>query len=621
VKRMARALAAVFVGLTVVTSGWAGERPFTVVPLGIGMDGTTEQVVAAILRIHGTTGADRFVLHAPGHAVRTFGYYDEAGYRGVGRRVKAVQDAVAEKGVHVGFLMGPTMNVGINHPWTKFVLQNGQERPFTACPGDPAFRKAFAAHCAAVAAECKPFLYMMEDDFRLFWGRGCYCARHKAKPEQAMEDLVLLAEEAAKAIHRVSPDTRIGLSAPGGYLHDAVRLAKALADGGKPFIRWYGTDYGFDVPMRFPEFLWTPLWTKQNLSEGLECVYEADAAPNSPFYGSGARLAASASVMLANGYDGLWYWMGRVGAPADEPMPNAAAYARTGRDLAAVGACAREGRPVGVSAFSAAGGRLMARYGIPYRTMSGGVSVYAGAESFSGLADDAVKKILAGCVLLDGDAACELTRRGFCGLIGVRAAERTGPIDFSGELVCADKSRVTSTFHQNYGLDGSEVRRLTCEGAEEISHYFSGSETNRVQSAVTRHVNALGGRVVVLATCLRDATPTNLLNYRKRQMIVDAITWLGGESAIPVRTDKEVNVLVFANEDAAKTRLFVHATQLSCDAISSLTLVVAPPYRGGRVEVLEDGRWKPLAADGRDGRIVIPCTLHLYGTLAVRIVR
>ena len=251
------------------------ERPFTVVPMCIGLDAKTEDVASAILGIHARSGVDRFVLHGPGHGVRTSGFCDEEGYRGLGRRVKAVQDAVAEKGIRVGFLMGPMMNVGINHPWTRCVCEDGRERPFTACPGDPDFRKAFAAHCAAVAAECRPFLYMMEDDFRLFGGRGCHCARHKANPGRAMEDLVLLAGEAARAIHRASPETRIGLSAPGGYLQDAARLAHVLADGGRPFIRWYGTDYGFDVPMRLPDFLWTPLWAKQNISGEMDCVYGA----------------------------------------------------------------------------------------------------------------------------------------------------------------------------------------------------------------------------------------------------------------------------------------------------------------------------------------------------------
>jgi len=600
-----------------VDSGEVAAAPFTVLPLGIGMDKTTEAIAETIRDVHARAGVSRVVLHAPGHGVRILGYYDEAGYRAVGRRVKTVQDAVRTEGVEVGFLMGPTMNVGIGHPWTKFIMKDGRERPFTACPGDPVFRKAFAAHCAAVAGECRPFLYMMEDDFRLF-GDGCFCERHRAKPAQAFEDLVLLAREAAEAIHRVSPATRIGLSAPGGYRREAARLARALADGGRPFIRWYGTDYGFDNPMRLPDFLWTPLWCRQNLSDGMDCVYEADAAPNTAFYGSGARVAACAAVTLANGFDGLWYWLAGVGSTrTGEPVPNLEAYARVRRDLAVIGLCGHEGVPVGVSAMSAPAGRLLARMGVPYRTTAGGVEMYAGGAAFAGRSDDELRRILSRRILIDGDAAKVLTARGFSAEIGARA--RNGSVGFNAECVRADGTVIVSTFHQNYGLDGSSVAWLEPMGGEEISYYYSRTPSNRVQSAAIRHANALGGRVVTLATALTDCTATNVLNFRKRRLLLEAFDWLGGASAVPVRTDTDVNVLVFANEDAARTRLFVHATQLSCDPLDALTLVVMPPYRGGRVEYLREGEWIPLAAAWQGAKIVIPRPMHVYDTQAVRI--
>lgn len=94
---------------------------------------------------------------------------------------------------------------------------------------------------------------------------------------------------------------------------------------------------------------------------------------------------------------------------------------------------------------------------------------------------------------------------------------------------------------------------------------------------------------------------------------------LARAAAVPVRTDNAVNVLVFANEDAAGTRLFVQATQLSCDPLDALSLVVAPPYRGGRVEYLRDGKWIPLDAAWQGAKIVIPRPMHVYDTLAVRI--
>lgn len=643
------ALGVAIVVVTCVAAKYAAaSSPSVFVPLGIGMDRTTEEVARTMRDVHARVGIDKFVLHAPGHGVRITGAYDEAGYRGVGRRVKAIQDAVSDAGIKVGFLMGPTMNVGINHPWTKFVPANGVTRQFTACPGDPAFRKAFASHCAAVADECRPFHYMMEDDFR-FFSDGCHCKEHlkrfgKLKGRTwtreslreaiskdgalgeewerfCLADLEKLAADAAKAIHRVSPSTRIGLSCPGGYSWQAVRLARALADGDKPFIRWCGSDYGFDNPMRLPQYIWTPIWSKFNLSDGFECVYEADGAPNTAFYGSGVRLAAAASVVLANGFDGLWYWIARVGSTvSDEPILNLEAYGRVRRDLAEIGKCGREGRPVGVFAASGWAARLLARMGIPCKATSGGVALYSGSEPFRGLDDADIKKILSGNVMLDGEAARFLTDRGFSKEIGAKASERVWPIDFSAEKVCADGSRIGSSFHQNYGMDGSAVMRLEVDGGEEISFYCAGKDMKRVRSSMIRHRNSLGGRTVVMAASLRDCIATNVLNFRKRDLLVEAFEWLDG-NPVSVRTDKDVNVMLFANERAAgeSARLFVHATEISCEPRTGLSLVVAPPYRGGRAEVLTDGEWKALGNAWNGSVLKVPRTMHVYDFVAVRI--
>lgn len=629
-----------------VTTG--KDLPFTIHPFGIGMSTPTEDIVATIRHINKTSGVTYFALHAPGHSVRISGYFDEAGYRNVGRRVKAVQDIVSKEGIHVGYIMGPTLNVGINHPWTLYMRPDGTQRLFTACPGDVDFQRVFARHCAAVAQECKPYLYMMEDDFR-YWD-ACYCTNHLARFSKlhgcswtretlraefarqpklheeyrqfCLKDLLHLAREAAKAIHAVSPDTRVGLSAPGGYREESMRMAHALADGKRPFIRWYGSDYGFDIPMNFPEFLWIPLWSKQNLSEGMECVYEADACPNTPFYGSGTRVVAAASTLLANGFDGLWFWLGGVTAvKAGDPLPNLHAYAKKRYDLAAVAKCGREGSPVGLSARTATAGRLMARYGFPYKTTAGGVEMYAGARAFDALTDDEIRTVLAGRVFLDGDAAYALNARGFVREIGARASKRKGLFDFNAERVVATDQKINSSYHANYGMDCSAVFRLEPQGGEEVSCYVGGTDGRRVQSSVLRHVNDLGGRVVVMAASLTDCKANNILNYRKRNLLLEMFTWLGGDGVIPVRTDQEVNVMLFANEDARKTRLFVHMTQLSCDPLDAMSLVVTPPYRGGRVEVLEDGVWKPVDATWQDGRVTVPCKLHIFDTLAVRITR
>ena len=376
--------------------------------------------------------------------------------------------------------------------------------------------------------------------------------------------------------------------------------------------------------MNMPDYLWTPIWCLQHLSSGLEAVYEADACPNNLFYGSGKRLAASASTMLANGMDGLWYWLTGVGGTeSGDPVPNLESYERCYPDLAAVGKEAQQGSAVGISTITPAAARLLARYGVPYKTTNGGVEMYAGEDAFDGKSDEEIRKILSGRVMLDGDAAKKLTERGFTAEIGAKAwGEKAfnvrGSVDFTGELIKADNSRVGSSFHANYGLDSSVVRWLEPVGAgEEISFYFTGKDKRRVQSAVTRTTNALGGKVVVFAPAFTGSTANNLLNYRKRRLVIELIEWLGGEEAMPVRTDRQVNVLVFAN--ANENRLFVHATQLSCQPAEALSFIVAPSWRGGSVEVLENGLWKPVGAVAADGRVTIKRPTTVFDVLAFKV--
>ena len=150
----------------------------TVMPHGLGSyNGDTDKIAKRLREVKRRGDISRFVMSGPGHTVRVNGMMDVAGYAALGRRIDALQRKVAPDGILVGYKMMPTTNCGINHPWRKFTLSDGKVRAFTACPGDEGFRKDFAAKCAAVAGAGRPFLYLMDDDFRYFT-LGCFCEDH-----------------------------------------------------------------------------------------------------------------------------------------------------------------------------------------------------------------------------------------------------------------------------------------------------------------------------------------------------------------------------------------------------------------------------------------------------------
>ena len=126
---------------------------------------------------------------------------------------------------------------------------------------------------------------------------------------------------------------------------------------------------------------------------------------------------------------------------------------------------------------------------------------------------------------------------------------------------------------------------------------------------------------MTLAVALADCTATNVYNFRKRALLVEAFEWLGGKDVFPVRTEKDVNVVVTANEDAAGTRLVVHAVNLSCDVRESLSFAVAEAYRGAAVEILDGASWRTVPATWTEGRLRVPAHLGVFDDLVIRLVR
>ena len=644
----------------------------TVTPYSLNaFNGDADAIADALREVKRRGGISRFVMSGPGHKVRVNGMLDAEGYAALGRRIGELRRKVAPDGILIGYKMMPTTNCGINHPWRKFTLADGKVRAFTACPGDEGFRKDFAAKCAAVAGAGKPFLYLMDDDFRYFT-LGCFCEDHlrrfaeisgvsrgreelvKALRAEGVEgqkirmawhrlqtgDLLLLAKAASEAIAAASPETRVGLCAPGRFPErETAAIACALAGGHRPVIRWWGSVYGYDFPVETSGLLFSAQWSRENLPRGIECLYEADPCPHSRFYASAARMEALITTTLAFGYSAPLFQALSGRADALATSPDYVDMHRRCRDrFAAVKAEAAKGRLVGVQAFFdsdmrvggmggnakrpldvAAWHRSLNRLGIPVTTAEAPVKLFAGHHAFRTLDGAAVTNLLSGGAFLDGAAAEALTERGFASLIGVKAKARD-KIDFTGEQQTEWAGAGVSfrcSFHQNYGLDGCAVSRLEPAGAVNVTEFFSAAKR---QPAITYFENAVGGKVAVMAVNLADCKSPNFFSYAKRELLVKVFRRLGGAAAVPVYNTDRANVMVVANDDGAS--LFMEAVNLSCDPVESFEFEVAPPYVGGKVEILDDASWHDAGAKWDGARFTVKprAAAHVYGTLVLRIV-
>ncbi len=642
----------------------------TVMPIGgSSFNGDVEKTAERMRTVKERGRISRFVMSGIGSSVRVTGIKGPDAYSRLGKHVARVRDAVASDGIKVGFFMSPTLNCGINHPWAKFTGADGTERAFTACPGEEDFRRDLAAKAAAFAKEARPFLHLMEDDFR-YWGLGCFCENHlrrfseltgvvrgrkalvRALREPGEEgrkvqmawhrlqvsDLVATARAVSAAVEAVSPETRVGLCAPGGFPErETAEIARALAGKHRPVVRWYGSFYGYDFPVQTSGRLFSAQWARENLSSEIEYMYEADPCPRTRFYASAARMEALISSTLAAGFC-LPLFQALVSR--DDALETAPDYLDMhGRRLdrfLAIKKEASKGRLRGVQAWfdsdmrvGGMGGdakrpldpeawyRAVNRLGIPVTMADAPVKLFCGHHAFRTMDGAAVTNVLSGGAFLDGAAAEALTERGFADLLGVKASPRD-KIDFNGERLVSKSESVTypCAFHQNYGLDGCAVSRLEPAGARNLTEFSGGG---RHQPAITYFENAAGGRVAVMAVNLADCKSSNIFNFSKRDLLVRIFRRLGGERTVPARVIDRANVTLLANDDGE--RLFLHAMQLSCDPADSFTLEVAPPYAGGRVEILDGAEWRPVVAEWNGALTTVrPAEpVKVYGTLALRI--
>ena len=694
----------------------------TMMPLGGLVEAKTEVAVEKMRKVKEMSGISIFSVGGPGRTVRVNGVADLSVYVNIGRKIHAMGEAAAPYGIKIVSTLVPTMNWGAGHPWRKFTFASGAVRDFAVCPGDEGFRNDFAAKCAAMVREAKPFAHNFSDDFRYF-GNGCFCDDHvkrfaaltgvergrkalakaladpspandslrKAWHEFQTADLLLLAKATEEAIHGVSPSTLILYNAPGRFPErDVAKIARALAGPHRPIVRWWGSRYGHDFPLEAGQLLHSAQWARENLGYDMECLYEADPCPHSRFYASASRMHALISTVGAMGFDAPIFYALGGGKDAIQKSPDY--LLMHGRDMARFDAVKREaakGRIVGVCPVFDLDMRLSAScadekhpfdekawyrtlncLGMPVTMAEAPVKLFAGHHVFRYMDDAAITNLLSGGALgttrptsgvfLDGAAAEALTERGFAPLIGVKATMRN-KIDFTGERLVAEGEPITfpCAFHQNYGLDGCAVSRLeACGGGlgisrpidakmvgrvvpnapqteivtdsemvvgrgvpnapqtEIVTEFYSGSKH---QPAITYFENELGGKVAVMAVNLAGCKSANVFNFKKRDLLADLFRRLGGDCAVPARVVDRANVTLLANEN--DERMFLHATNLSCDPADSFVFEVVAPYAGGSMEILDGAKWVAADAKWEGGRVTVrpPSPVKVYGTLVMRI--
>lgn len=636
---------------------FAGDPLGAIAPFRINFGKDLDKLESRLLEANRLSGICEFALVGTLLDSWVTGAADVAAYEKCGRDLAEMRRRLGPKGITCGFWMLPTMNVGLGHAGYPCIWEDGSERKITGCQICPEFREDQVAKVVAIARFARPERIMLEDDYRYF-GLGCFCPKHleaygkrtgvRRTREQLvvelkssdkgtdalrldwhrfqMEGLETLGAEMAAAVHAVSPGTRIGICAPGGIpLPDTMRMARIVAGGKRPWVRWYGCFYDVDHPVWSASVLFPAQWAYEHLNDGHEMLYEGDLVPHNTFYSSAARSQGLISSVLFMGCDKPWFFAIGSGPDDFNTSPDyMIAYKREVGRMVEVRDCGKRGRPVGLQVCfdpwltfrkEEGGGyttpdewyAVLNRMGVPVTTTEQPVKLYAGRNAFSAVDNAALTNVLSGRVFLDGPAAEAVIARGCGGLIGLRA-DRPRGIDFTGECETrADGWTAGHTeclLHQPFGLDNDAfVSSLALDGADEITYYYAGNCRNRIRPSITRFENAAGGRVAVIAMALANIKSSNVFCFPKKNLLIEQFGWLGGDDAVPVYAKDRANTYVLAREDVDEKTLYVHAMNLSCDTRDSYAFGVAPRFARSRVMLLDDATWRDAGAEwSEDGR-------------------
>ena len=663
---------AVAVGLFMISVAGSGAasagEPFnTLVPVDWTGE-TYESRIRELRNMHDRYGLRKFVLVGPWNRQYCSGTSLEDWER-LGDSIGRARRDLADTDVEIGWWVVPTISGGLHRPFQRIMDCDGHET-YATCPLDRGFVEDFSRKVAACAARARPSVIFFEDDYTLsnHGGmnamKGCFCPLHLAEYGRlsgrryeageiasmfrnpgpgneasrrrfamlSRDSLVGLAKAIRAAIDKVDPSIRVCLCQSGfvdidGDSTEAV--ARAFAGGTRPMVRIFGAGYfNENAPASLPVELAHTFWSAQHLGSDIETIHETDPYPHTRFYNSSLYLFSELAAAVMAGVSGTYYYCTQY---SDDPMGDDG-YARrlmserrrleTVRDL-------RAGmRPCGVRAVytpaevymfretskSAASGMLpvhayfLGKMGFPMTTVEDApVSMLIG-NTPAVLSDEEIRKLLAGGMFMDAEAAVILSRRGFSGLMGCAAKEASEDFFFNYEKILpaagvktAGKKvynrRMKSLPYIGWTPKKSVLAELEPAAGAEVWSELYDIDDRPVGPATVFFRNGAGGRVAVISRSLDSKSHPSIYSPRKQALLHNLFERLSGDSPVDVTAPGVPSVwLVAAKNDDS---LLFMAENLCGEPRSDIELKFQPKWREGKVFVLlHDGTWRELGRAG-----------------------
>ena len=620
------------------------------------------QTIAEIREQHDKYGIDQFALTCPCKGWRSTGLPPEEFYRERAEVFKKIRDAIAPEGIQCGWWNILTLKSGPDPRWNRMIRMDGTETPMASCPLNPVFRETFARNVALFVKIAKPAFVITEDDFSINAAaqyEGCFCEHHLAEfarregrtytreelkaileqttPEShelrrrwrtlMRDSLVLFAKAIRDTVDEDSPEVPMGTMQSGGSDHDGdmtEALARAMAGPAHtPFSRLCGTFYGGENISGIPAKIFHALYSKQHIGANFKCYHESDTFPHTRFFTSAASMRVLMSTSYSYGFCGSTFQTQQLLDDGNEET----AYGKLiGRERSrfqaivdAAAHCRLKGVRVHYDPFRAttdserwyytpwAG--TLSKYSIPYTTLESD-TVFLSGEQPMHLDRAELMQILSKSVFLDGDAAAAICRLGLSRYIGVETG--SDPItgknvyDLCGreviqpEFIPDHKGR--NMHRADFFSPGGKGKHYSLTpidpGCEIITKLLS-YKKEFITVGMTRFVNELGGKVVVLNQAVYENHSSSLYNYRRQKLFQELLIWCNDEFAF---VKDEARIFLIMNEasdpENAGFRGMLTISNLNPDPVEGFALHLPTAWRGCEfLRLTPDGKYLPCPAE------------------------
>lgn len=352
-------------------------------------------------------------------------------------------------------------------------------------------------------------------------------------------------------------------------------------------------------------------------NRGWTLLDEADTCPHNRYSKTARTMHLHLTVAIAQGLDGgkMWFDQGayplrHISLPYETIVGKHQGFYRELRrmvtDWKQYGYVTRVAPPErGTPRMEDWNSQCFNHMGIP--GFHGDVNV-EGITALSGsmhkhFTDDEIRKMLSGKVLLDGDAAEALTRRGFASLIGVEAVRKE--ISVSSET--CHLTGVRSPFRG--GANAVFFKKLP--GSEVLGTVnfiqSSGAKPKKVMPGTVYFRNKLGGEVLSSAMLICKWHFMHVLTPSRKLVYLAWTKKLGG---VPCYVPEEISVKLFAGrtDDGA---LAITLFNFSYDPFK---VKLATAEKVSKVlELQAEGDWKAVDFEYKDGTLEIDRTLDCAG--------